>query len=47
MVPDFVGGESRFIQRAEGYVATLANGEVILQDDVHTGARAGVVKRSH
>ena len=46
MVSDFPGGTSRFIQRAEGYVATLANGEVILEDDVHTGVRAGKVLRS-
>ena len=47
MVSDFPGGTSRFIQRAEGYVATLVNGEVILEDDVHTGVRAGKVLRSH
>ena len=47
MVSDFPGGTSRFIQRAEGYVATLVNGEAILEDDVHTGVRAGMVLRSH
>jgi N-acyl-D-aspartate/D-glutamate deacylase len=44
-VHDFPGGHGRFTQRAEGYRATLCNGEVILRDDEHTGARAGNVMR--
>ena len=47
MVSDFPGGTSRFVQRARGYAATLVNGRVILEDDSHTGARAGMVLRSH
>ena len=45
MVSDFPGGTSRFIQRASGYAATLVNGKVILEDDSHTGVRAGTVLR--
>ena len=45
MVSDFPGGTSRFIQRARGYAATLVNGKVILEDDSHTGVRAGTVLR--
>ena len=46
MVSDFPGGTSRFVQRARGYAATLVNGRVILEDDSHTGDRAGMVLRS-
>ena len=45
LVHDFPGGAPRFIQRAVGYKATLCNGQVILRDDEHTGARAGEVLR--
>lgn len=45
MVHDFPGGAPRFIQRASGYRATLCNGQVILEDDEHTGVRAGEVIR--
>jgi N-acyl-D-aspartate/D-glutamate deacylase len=44
-VHDFPGGAGRFVQRAEGYRATICNGEVILENDEHTGVRAGVVVR--
>jgi len=44
-VHDFPGGAGRFVQRARGYRATLCNGEVILEDDEHTGARGGQVLR--
>ena len=43
IVHDFPGGAGRFIQRAEGYRATVCNGEIILENDEHTGARPGVV----
>lgn len=45
MVHDFPGGAKRFIQRADGYKATVCNGEIILRDDEHTGARPGRVLR--
>ena len=44
--PDFPHDNSRLVQRAVGYKATLVNGQVILRDDEHTGARAGQVIRS-
>jgi len=44
-VNDFPGGSGRFTQRAEGYRATICNGEIILENDEHTGARAGAVIR--
>jgi N-acyl-D-aspartate/D-glutamate deacylase len=46
MVHDFPGGANRFIQRASGYKATICNGQIILEDDEHTGARAGEVIRN-
>ena len=46
IVRDFPGGAPRFQQRAAGYLATVCNGEVILRDDEHTGARAGQVIRN-
>ena len=45
MVNDFPGGASRYIQRARGYRAVLVNGEVSLENDELTGARAGQVLR--
>ncbi|MFP6759633.1 MAG: amidohydrolase family protein [Alphaproteobacteria bacterium] len=45
MVHDFPGGAKRFIQRADGYKATVCNGEISLRDDEHTGARPGRVLR--
>ena len=45
-VHDFPGGAGRFIQRAQGYKATICNGQRILADDKHTGARAGQVIRN-
>ena len=45
MVHDFPGGAARFIQRARGYRATLCNGQVILENDEHTGVRGGEVLR--
>ena len=46
VVRDFPHGKSRLIQRASGYKATLVNGQVILRDDEHTGARPRRVLRS-
>ena len=45
IVHDFPGGAKRFIQRANGYRATICNGKVILRDDEHTGVRPGCVLR--
>jgi N-acyl-D-amino-acid deacylase len=44
-VHDFPGGAGRFVQRAEGYRATICNGAVILENDEHTDSRGGVVLR--
>ena len=46
LVHDFPGNAPRFIQRAEGYDATICNGQVILRDDEHTGNHPGEVLRS-
>lgn len=45
IVHDFPGGAKRFVQRADGYRATVCNGQIILRDDEHTGARPGRVLR--
>jgi N-acyl-D-aspartate/D-glutamate deacylase len=45
-VHDFPGGAGRFVQGANGYVATVCNGEVILEADQHTGVRPGRVLRA-
>ena len=44
-VHDFPGGAGRFVQRAEGYRATVCNGEIVLEHDEHTGARPGRILR--
>jgi N-acyl-D-aspartate/D-glutamate deacylase len=45
-VHDFPGGAGRFVQKAKGYRATFCNGQQILEDDAHVGARGGRVLRS-
>jgi N-acyl-D-aspartate/D-glutamate deacylase len=45
-VRDFPGGAGRFVQGADGFVATVCNGTVVLEHDHHTGARPGTVLRS-
>ena len=45
-VHDFPNGGGRLVQGADGYVATVCNGTIILEDDEHTGARPGSVLRS-
>jgi N-acyl-D-aspartate/D-glutamate deacylase len=47
MVKDLPHGNARLIQRGVGYKATLVNGQVILRDDDHTGARSGRVLRGN
>jgi N-acyl-D-aspartate/D-glutamate deacylase len=45
IVHNFPGGAPHFTQRARGYKATLVNGQINVQDDQSTGARAGLVLR--
>jgi N-acyl-D-amino-acid deacylase len=45
MINDFPGGAPRYIQRGRGYRAVLVNGEVSLENDELTGARAGHILR--
>lgn len=45
MVHDLPGGANRFIQRAEGYVATIKGGQVTLRDGQDQGARPGTLVR--
>ncbi len=45
-VNDLPGGAGRLIQRAEGYRATIVNGQVALEDGEHSGALPGVLLRS-
>jgi N-acyl-D-aspartate/D-glutamate deacylase len=45
LVHDFPGGAGRYVVGAEGYVATVVNGEVTFDQGCHTGALAGVVLR--
>lgn len=48
IVNDFPGGAPRYVQRARGYRATIVNGGVNIEDDRHTGERAGqVLRRVH
>ena len=44
-VDDLPGGASRLVQRADGYVATVKNGEVTFEDGEHTGALPGRLLR--
>ena len=45
LVHDFPGGAPRFIQRSQGYRATIVNGEISVLEGEHTGTRAGGVLR--
>jgi N-acyl-D-aspartate/D-glutamate deacylase len=45
-VHDFPGGAGRFVQRAQGYLATICNGETMLEADELLGTRSGHVLRS-
>ncbi|MGI9600310.1 MAG: N-acyl-D-amino-acid deacylase family protein [Acidimicrobiales bacterium] len=44
-VHDFPGGKGRFIVKSDGYAATVVNGQVVVEDGDHTGARPGSVLR--
>ncbi len=46
MQRDLPAGGQRLMQRADGYVATLVDGEVVLQNGALTGARPGRLVRS-
>ena len=45
IVHDLPGGAKRLIQKADGYVATVVSGQVVLRDGEPTGARPGRVVR--
>ena len=45
MLQDLPAGGKRLMQRAEGYLATLVNGELILEDGELTEARPGRLVR--
>ena len=42
---DLPGGASRFVQRADGYVATVKSGAVTFEHGEHTGAVPGALLR--
>lgn len=44
-VRDLPNGAGRFVQKADGYVATIVNGTVVIEDGEHTGALPGRVLR--
>jgi N-acyl-D-amino-acid deacylase len=46
MAFDLPGGARRLLQRADGYVATLVAGEVVMREGEPTEARPGRVVRS-
>jgi N-acyl-D-amino-acid deacylase len=46
LAQDFPAGTERYIVGAEGYVATLVNGQVMMKGKTHTGALPGHVLRS-
>jgi N-acyl-D-amino-acid deacylase len=45
IVHDLPGGAKRLIQRADGYVATIVSGQVVMRNGEPTGARPGRVVR--
>jgi N-acyl-D-aspartate/D-glutamate deacylase len=45
MVHDLPGDARRFVQRADGYAATIVSGEVTMASGQETGARPGVLLR--
>ncbi len=47
MVYDLPSRARRLMQEADGYVATIANGQVIYRDGVPTGALPGKLVRGH
>ena len=45
LVSDLPTGARRLIQKADGYLATIVNGEVLLRNREHTGATPGLLLR--
>ncbi len=45
LVHDLPTGAERLLQKAQGFKATIVNGQVLLRDGVHTGALPGRVMR--
>ncbi len=45
-VHDFPNGAGRYIQRSDGYDATIVNGQVFMEHGEHTGTLAGTTVRS-
>jgi len=45
LVHDFPAGAGRYVVGAEGYVATVVNGEIVFEHGKHTGALPGAVLR--
>jgi N-acyl-D-aspartate/D-glutamate deacylase len=46
MVRDLPAGGRRLLQKADGYAATIVNGEVTYRDGVATGALPGRLLRA-
>jgi len=44
-VHDFPGNKGRFTVKSDGYAATIVNGQTVVEDGLHTGARVGTVIR--
>ena len=44
-VYDFPNGAGRYTQPGRGFRATICNGEIILENDTHTGERPGRIIR--
>jgi N-acyl-D-aspartate/D-glutamate deacylase len=44
-VEDFPADSGRFVIDAQGYVATIVNGEVLMREGEHTGSLPGQVIR--
>src|SRR5438045_1573874 len=45
MINDLPAGMPRLMQKAQGYVATVVNGEIVQENGKETGARPGKVVR--
>ena len=46
VVNDLPAGGRRLVQKATGYVATMVNGQVVMEEGVSTGALPGQLVRS-
>jgi N-acyl-D-aspartate/D-glutamate deacylase len=40
-VADFPAGSARYVVEAEGYQATVVNGQILMEDGLHTGVLPG------